>query len=577
MIVTEKERDVFMTKEQLFKRFQTFYLENEDIGMWLDFSRMNFTDMFMLKNTRRAERAIKAMQKIEKGAIANISENRMVGHYWLRAPELAPTKEIENNIKKTIEDVKKFADSVHQGQVKAPNGANFVNLLVIGIGGSILGPQFVAHALGDVASDKMKPYFIDNTDPDGFDKILKLLDNQLDRTLTVVISKSGKTAETRNAMAEVENAYKNKGLEFAKHAVAITQMDDSSILFKKASAENWLAIFPMWEWVGGRTSVTSAVGLLPAALQGINIDEFLEGARRCDVWTREKDVRKNPASMLALMWFYAGKGKGDKNMVILPYKDRLELFSRYLQQLVMESLGKEKERPKSEDDEGKIVYQGLTVYGNKGSTDQHAYIQQLRDGRDDFFVTFIQVLRERKSPLFYLKDDDELIKYCGTMPEVTSGDYLNGFFQGTREALYEKGRESITITLKDVAPMTVGALIALFERAVGLYGEMININAYDQPGVVAGKKGARDVLVLQHRILTFLRDKDRLEKPYTILEIAQGIITKEEMEQGTKPEDMMEDIYLICERLAANPERHIEKIPSKVITATAFKALRYIE
>lgn len=556
-----------MTKEQLFKRFQTFYWRNDDIGMAMDISRMNFTDEFMMKNQRRAERAINAMLKLEKGAIANPSENRMVGHYWLRTPELAPEKEITQSIKKTIEDVKKFATSVHSGEIKNQNGEKFCNLLVIGIGGSILGPQFVSRALGDVATDKMKPFFIDNTDPDGFDTIMKLLDNQWDKTLTIVISKSGTTAETRNAMAEIENAYSRKGLAFPRHAVAITKMDDSSKLFKKATAEGWLAIFPMWDWVGGRTSETSAVGLLPAALQGINVDELLYGASRCDEFTRVKEVRKNPAAMLALMWYYAGGGKGNKNMVILPYKDRLELFSRYLQQLVMESLGKET------DLNGRIVNQGITVYGNKGSTDQHAYIQQLRDGRNDFFVTFIEVLRDRHGTPFYLRADD-LVKDGGEMPEVTSGDYLIGFYLGTRKALYEKGRESITITLNEVSPRTVGALIALFERAVGLYASMININAYDQPGVEAGKKAAKEVLLLQDRILKFLRD--RVENPYSLIEIAQGIITEEEKNAGIKPEDMLEDIYLICDHLAANPERHIEKIPSMVLAATAFKALRYI-
>ncbi|MCX7872694.1 MAG: glucose-6-phosphate isomerase [Verrucomicrobiae bacterium] len=556
-----------MNKEQLFKRFQTFYWRNDDIGMAMDISRMNFTDEFMIKNQRRAERAILSMIKLEKGAIANPTENRMVGHYWLRTPELAPDREITKSIKSTVEEVKKFAESVHTQKIKSQNGLKFDNLLVIGIGGSILGPQFVSNALGDVATDKMRPYFIDNTDPDGFDRILKILGNQLDRTLAIVISKSGTTAETRNAMAEIEYAYSQKGLVFAKHAVAITKMDESSKLFKKATEEGWLGIFPMWDWVGGRTSETSAVGLLPAALQGLNIDDLLWGASKCDEFTRGKDVRKNPAAMLALMWYYAGGGKGNKNMVILPYKDRLELFSRYLQQLVMESLGKET------DLDGKVVNQGITVYGNKGSTDQHAYIQQLRDGRNDFFVTFIEVLKDRASGAFNLQADD-LMKDLGEMPDVTSGDYLIGFYLGTRKALYEKGRESITITLTDVSAKTVGALIALFERAVGLYANMIKINAYDQPGVEAGKKAAKEALILQHRILKFLRE--HVEQPYSLLEIAQGIITEEEKTKGIRPEDMLEEIYLICDHLAANPERRIEKISSMVLTATAFKALRYI-
>ncbi|MDD2336742.1 MAG: glucose-6-phosphate isomerase, partial [Geobacteraceae bacterium] len=135
--------------------------------------------------------------------------------------------------------------------------------------------------------------------------------------------------------------------------------------------QGWLARFPMWDWVGGRTSVTSVVGLLPAALQGIDIDAFLEGASRCDALTRLPSNHKNPAARLALVWFHATSGKATRDMVVLPYKDRLLLFSRYLQQLVMESLGKEK------DLSGKVVHQGLSVYGNKGSTDQHAFVQQL--------------------------------------------------------------------------------------------------------------------------------------------------------------------------------------------------------
>jgi glucose-6-phosphate isomerase len=145
-----------------------------------------------------------------------------------------------------------------------------------------------------------------------------------------------------------------------------------SKLDKLAQSEGWRERFPMWDWIGGRTSETAAVGLLPAALQGFNIDEMLRGAKACDEITRVNNAKVNPAAQLALMWFYIGNDKGAKDMVILPYKDRLELFSRYIQQLAMESLGKEF------DLDGKM--EGIAMYGNKGSTDQHAYIQQLRDG-----------------------------------------------------------------------------------------------------------------------------------------------------------------------------------------------------
>ena len=244
----------------------------------------------------------------------------------------------------------------------------------------------------------------------------------------------------------------------------------------------------MWDWVGGRTSETAAVGLLPAALQGIDIDQFLAGASQMDEVTRTKDWRSNPAAMLALCWHFLTEGKGSKDMVILPYKDRLDLFAKYLQQLIMESLGKEL------DLHGNVVHQGISVYGNKGSTDQHAYVQQLREGVPNFFATFIEVLKYRDGDSMPIDDQN-----------MTSGDYLHGFFLGTRDALYEKDRKSITLTILDVNPSAVGRLIALFERAVGLYASLVSINAYHQPGVEAGKKAATSILEVRKAVIDYLQ------------------------------------------------------------------------
>jgi glucose-6-phosphate isomerase len=288
----------------------------------------------------------------------------------------------------------------------------------------------------------------------------------------------------------------------------------------------------MWDWVGGRTSELSAVGLLPAALQGIDIDAVLQGAKGCDETTRRSDTKRNPAALLALMWFYAGNGRGEKNMVILPYKDRLQLFSKYLQQLLMESLGKRL------DLDGKEVHQGITVLGNKGATDQHSYIQQLRDGLNNFFVIFVEVLRDRASRSMQVD------------PGVTAGDYLEGFFLGTREALFESGRQSVTITVKEVSPFTVGVLIALFERAVGLYASLINVNAYHQPGVEAGKKAASAIIDVQLKVHTFL--KEHRADAYSAVAVAEGIGAKERCEA----------VFKLCEHLAANSDRDIEKAAS---------------
>ena len=468
-----------------WEKFTQYYLSLPELDFALDVSRIDFGDGFLAEMEPRIQTAFKAMAELEAGAIANPDEGRMVGHYWLRNSALAPQPELAADIEKCLTDIKQIAADVHTGKLVGASGS-FKNCLIIGIGGSALGPQFVADALGCPRGDKMALHYFDNTDPDGIDRTLAALDGQLGETLAVVISKSGGTAETRNGMLEAQAAYKAAGLDFAKHAIAIT--GDGSKLDKIADTEGWLTRLPMWDWVGGRTSELAAVGLLPAALQGLNIDGMLEGAAAMDAATRNTDTAKNPAALLALMWYHATDGKGAKDMVVLPYKDRLMLFSKYLQQLVMESLGKEF------DLDGKTVNQGIAVYGNKGSTDQHAYVQQLREGVHNFFVTFIEVLKDRAGGSIEVED--------GT----TSGDFLQGFYLGTRDALYENGRQSITITITEVTPQAVGQLIALFERAVGLYANLIHVNAYHQPGVEAGKKAAASVLEIEMQVIDLLRN-----------------------------------------------------------------------
>ncbi|HEX9078417.1 MAG TPA: glucose-6-phosphate isomerase [Desulfuromonadaceae bacterium] len=496
-----------MNNLKLWERYKKYLCVSPDIDLALDISRMNFSDGFLEEMEPRMQRAFAEMDALEKGAIANPDENRMVGHYWLRNPPLAPAAIIAAEIEFNLREIREFAEDILSGSISAAGGRRFTRSLVVGIGGSALGPQFLASALAS-PTDRLKPHFIDNTDPDGIDRVLAEIGVQLTETLTIVISKSGGTKETRNGMLEVQRAYANAGLSFARHAVAVTGRH--SELDKLATEEGWLARFPMFDWVGGRTSVTSVVGLLPAALQGINIDGFLAGAARCDAVTRDTVTHANPAALLALMWYHATGGRGAKDMVVLPYKDRLLLFSRYLQQLVMESLGKEKDR------EGRVVNQGIAVYGNKGSTDQHAFVQQLREGVSNFFVTFIEVLRDREGGSMRVE------------PDVTSGDYLSGFFQGTRRALHDNGRESLTITVDKLDAKAVGALIALFERAVGLYASLVNINAYHQPGVEAGKKAAGAVLKLQGEILKYLRSREG--EPLTADDIASAIGHPEEAE-----------------------------------------------
>ena len=332
----------------------------------------------------------------------------------------------------------------------------------------------------------MKIFFLDNTDPDGYDVVFDKLEGKLGKTLAVVTSKSGGTPEPRNGMMEAIARWEKAGLDFAKHAVVTT--GNGSKLFNFAKEKGYLEFFPMWDWVGGRTSEFAAVGLLPAALQGIDIDDMLAGAAAMDAATRVPQTLKNPAALLALMW----------------------------------SLGKEL------DLDGNKVEQGVSVYGNKGSTDQHAYVQQLRDGINNFFVTFIEVLSDRK----------------GASPEVaegeTAGDYLQAFLLGTREALSAKNRESVTITVKDCSPATIGKLIALYDRTVGLYASLININAYHQPGVEAGKKAAGRILQIKAQILKALDSGKAM--------------SADELAAEIKLENEQEIIFKLLSHLECNPQ-----------------------
>lgn len=466
------------------------------LGFTLDPSLMDIPASFEDQMSEKTQKAFADLKALEAGAIANPDENRMVGHYWLRNPSLAPTDELKRAITEPLAVLKEFAAKVHGGEIKPPTQARFQQLLLIGIGGSALGPQLIADALR--GQTKLPIAFFDNTDPAGMDTVIgELKQIGLDQTLVMVISKSGGTAETRNGMLEAKTAWEAEGLDFGKHAIAIT--GDGSKLDLFAEEHQFLQRFPMEDWVGGRTSVLSTVGLVPAALQGIDIDSLLAGAAAMDEETRRPEVKTNAAMQLALAWYHATGGKGEKDMVVLPYKDSLVLFSKYLQQLIMESIGKE------HDLDGRVVHQGMAVYGNKGSTDQHAYIQQLRDGVNNFFACFIEVRKGRNGSSIEVE------------PGFTSADYLQGFLRGTRSALHAAGRTSLTISIPEVTPFTLGMLIALFERAVTFYASLVHINAYHQPGVEAGKKAAGTFLELLTQVRGSLT-----EQPQTAEQLAEA-------------------------------------------------------
>lgn len=509
------------TRLELWRRYCSARCDVAECGLTLDVSRVCWDEGFLDATEPAVLAAFKAMAALEAGATANATEQRMVGHYWLRAAGLAPP-DMRSAIETSLRDLTAFAAAVRNGEIRGTTG-RFENVIHVGVGGSTLGAQLLCDSL---AVAPLSVHFLDNADPDGIDRLLRRLDGSLGRTLVSVVSKSGWTPTTQHISAELELAYRQENLSYPRHAVATTM--HGTPLDERATAEQWLATFPLWDWVGGRTSVTAAAGLLPAALGGVDIASFLAGAAAMDARTRIPDPRQNPAALLALAWMWLGDGQGRKRMVVLPYKDRLSLFGRYVQQLVMESVGKRYDRS------GDLVEQGFTVFGHKGSSDGHSYMQQLRDGTADAFVTFIGVDQERSADIVELE------------PGVTLGDYLAGYLEAARDSLYELGRESITIGIRAVSPRCLGALVALYERAVGIYAELVDVNAYDQPGV--DKDAAAVPVALQQRAVSYLVSAG---KPLTAEEIANGI----------RQPEAVESIFKMLERLAADGRRGVLLTP----------------
>ncbi|MEM6499336.1 MAG: glucose-6-phosphate isomerase [Pseudomonadota bacterium] len=436
--------------------------------------------------------AVLEQQSIERGDKVNTDEDRQVGHYWLRTPDLAPAG-IGNEITAAQTDVIAAVKSI-LSECDAQGGRKWTDAVVVGIGGSSLGAAFVSQALGLERNRKaLSLHFLDNTDPDGATGMLDAIGDRLVRTLVIMISKSGSTRETQNGYAMLAARFERAGLNVEHHSIGVSM--PGSKLHQMSEQRGFLYHFPIWDFVGGRTSITSSAGILPLALAGADIESFLRGAAKMDQLTRNESLRENPAGLLAVALYQTCLKDEIRQLAIVPYRDRLAKLAMYLQQLFMESLGKELDR------DGKVVNQGLTVFGNKGSTDQHSYFQQLRDGRSDVVTLFVESVLEPSG------DDDIEIE-----DGVLVSDYLFAFLHGSRAALSEKRRHNFLISLQRVDEESIGGLLALFERAVGFLGTFLNINAYSQPGVEAGKKAAEAIIALQRDLQTGTSQTDQARR-----------------------------------------------------------------
>jgi glucose-6-phosphate isomerase len=365
-------------------------------------------------------------------------------------------------------------------------GQSFENIVVLGIGGSALGTIALRTALLDPYWNELESgerdffprlYVLDNVDPHTFGAFLRRID--LRRTLFNVVSKSGGTAETMSQYLIVRQMLEAE-LEdgFRRHLLFTT--DPENGVLRRLAEQEGIAALPIPGNVGGRFSVLSAVGLLPAALVGIPIRELMDGAREMDERCRTDVLRENPAAMFAALQWLADREAGAPIHVMMPYSDRLRDVADWFRQLWAESLGKQKNRA------GQDVNVGPTPVKALGATDQHSQVQLYMEGPFDKTICFLgerQPAEDVKIPELY-GDVNEL----GYLGGHTLGELLRTEMEATAAALTQRGRMNMTIELERVDAHAIGSLFQMLQIATVYAGALYDVDPLDQPGVELGKQ-----------------------------------------------------------------------------------------
>ena len=379
----------------------------------------------------------------------------------------------------TVESIEKFASKAIK---------NYENVVLLGIGGSSLGPRALHSALAggqwaNLADHKSRGriprfFFADNIDPETFGKILEFAD--LKKTLFLVVTKSGTTAETMSQFLIVHDMLERKlgTKKVADHLVAVTDAQNGRL--RNVADREGLTDFIIPANVGGRFSIFTPVGLLPAALMGIDIRQLLAGAAAMDERTKECDLHDNPAYVAAALMFLADRTHGRNIDVMFSYSDALFDVADWFRQLWAESLGKKSSLS------GKDVFCGLTPVKALGVTDQHSQTQLYMEGPFDKVTVFLAVEKFAESlPIPSLYEDLPDLHYLGghTMEELFDAER-----RATEYAMLQAGRPSMTITVPEVNAFTLGQLFYMLEVQTAFAGGLYNINPFDQPGVELGKK-----------------------------------------------------------------------------------------
>ena len=401
--------------------------------------------------------------------IADLNKHKDKPGQWLQWMNLGYNEE-------TLWYVKEYASLVR---------GRFENILVLGIGGSALGGIAVTEALLKPYWNLLTPeqrnnfpriFFLDNIDPDNMNGLLDILD--LKKTLVNVITKSGSTAETMSQFMILKDRLE-KALgedEYRKNVVATT--DKQTGVLRQIAEQEGYKTFVVPDDVGGRFSVFSAVGLLPFALVGIDIDEIVNGIKDMDLALKNTDVYENIAAQNALIQYLMDVKKGKNLSVMMPYSSRLKYVSDWYAQLWAESLGK------NEDLQGNHVHVGQTPIKALGATDQHSQIQLYNEGPNDKIINFIRV-EEFDTTL----EIPNIFAYTGIgyLGGKTINQLLNAEADSTKVSLSDYARPTVTITLPQVDGYHIGQLLYMLEVQTAIAGALYNINAFNQPGVEQAK------------------------------------------------------------------------------------------
>jgi glucose-6-phosphate isomerase len=459
-------------------RFDEFSASHEEL--LLDFSKHYLSGETLKLLTQLADEcglqaAIHAMFAGEK---INSTENRAVLHTALRAPAADQLPEVTDALTKMTT----FVEDVHSGKWTGADGAKILDIVNIGIGGSDLGPAFVVDALATFASGEVELHFASNVDPSHLNDILASLNPST--TLFIIASKSFNTLETHQNALLAKRWFLDAGFTIdnvANHFVAITSNLDAAEKFGLAEQN----LFPMWDWVGGRYSLWSAIGLSIALSCGMdNFKQLLAGANTMDEHFRSTDFSHNLPVISALLSVWYINFFDAPSTALVPYSQRLNLLPAFLQQLYMESLGKSV----NVDGQALDYRTGETLWGTPGTNGQHSYFQLLHQGTEFIPVEFIAFIKPENPK--NIEQHNHLLANCLSQ----SMALMTGDPQSNPHINVTGNKPSSTLLIDELTPTNLGSLIAYFEHKVFVQSVIWNINAFDQWGVQLGKVLSKKVV-----------------------------------------------------------------------------------